>query len=428
MQATSRAALTIALAFPICSLFPATATASHHTFSSSVERFEVDGNAFGPADGTLDFVDEFDNGTIAPDWTPLLGTAVETGDAVQLKNPGTDYEIGGLSVDVSNIENATDIDDGAGDFVASAYWTPVIPVTGAEFHFQTYALTSTIEAAGLSFTNAAPGSVDPPAIAGPAIVCQLTRIDGTGYHDVSFQPVAIDPQGITGRIVFRLAFDDATNMLSCSYSLDGGTTFQSPFSPVPILTGLTSTEFLLGAGVQTESGPPPPPTTQTVPTQLLLVKKPNGALPRKIVYQAKAKAPNGNAVVGNPITGGAKLKVKLDGATQCFDMPAAGWKPIGAIGFKYADPKRLRGPVTVAEIKRTPSGIFQQKAIVLGKSYPIDVVPPNPGAQGDTNFQIGGGAEYCGSTLGGKLKPNDGKTFKATNAPAPGACNVTACP
>lgn len=43
----------------------APALVSHTTFASSVDRFEADGNAFGPADGTLDFVDEFDDGSLA---------------------------------------------------------------------------------------------------------------------------------------------------------------------------------------------------------------------------------------------------------------------------------------------------------------------------------------------------------------------------
>ena len=58
------------------------------TFSSSCDRFEVDGNAFGAADGTSDFVDEFTSATLAPNWALLLGTVVQTGGALVAKNPG----------------------------------------------------------------------------------------------------------------------------------------------------------------------------------------------------------------------------------------------------------------------------------------------------------------------------------------------------
>jgi len=58
------------------------------TFSSSCDRFEIDGNTFGPADGTLDFVDEFDSGMLAPNWTVLLGSAQETGSCSRASSKG----------------------------------------------------------------------------------------------------------------------------------------------------------------------------------------------------------------------------------------------------------------------------------------------------------------------------------------------------
>ena len=115
----SRSSWPLLFALAIVGGWPARAVASHHVFSHSVDRFEVDGNVFGPFDGTLDYVDEFDDGTIAPDWTQLLGTSVESGGVVMLKNPGTDYTIGGVSVDVSNIENEDAVVDGAGDFTGT---------------------------------------------------------------------------------------------------------------------------------------------------------------------------------------------------------------------------------------------------------------------------------------------------------------------
>src|SRR5262249_31018284 len=121
MRSSARGSWSI-LVFAAVAVLPARAVASHHVFSSSVDRFEVDGNTFGAEDGTLDFVDEFDNGTIAPDWSPLLGTNVESGGVVTLKNPGTDYTIGSVSVDVSNIENEDAVVDGSGDFTATTYW------------------------------------------------------------------------------------------------------------------------------------------------------------------------------------------------------------------------------------------------------------------------------------------------------------------
>ena len=38
------------------------------------------------------------------------------------------------------------------------------------------------------------------------------------------------------------------------------------------------------------------------------------------------------------------------------------------------------------------------------------------------NFHLGGGDQYCGSTAGGMLNPNDATTFKAKDSGAPANC------
>lgn len=79
-----------------------------------------------------------------------------------------------------------------------------------------------------------------------------------------------------------------------------------------------------------------------------------------------------------------------------------------------------------AQIKKSGNS-FRLKILLSGKLGLINVVPPNPGAQADTNFSFGGGAEYCSSTVGAAIGPNDAKTFKAKDALAPAACNIPAC-
>ena len=167
---------------------------------------------------------------------------------------------------------------------------------------------------------------------------------------------------------------------------------------------------------------------QYLPSKLFLVKNPGPTTSRKIIYKVKQLAPNDSEVEGDPIADGAKLKVKLDGNTQCFDLPAGGnWSPISTIGYKYKDPTFTNGPVKIAIIKKTPAGVFLVKAIIMATVHPITIVPPNPGVQADTNFTIGGEKQYCGSTAGGTINPNSDKTFKAKTSPAPLGCNVTPC-
>src|SRR4249919_320867 len=74
--------------------------AQTRAFSSSCDRFEIDGNAFGTADGTADFVDEF-SGTLAPNWAVLLGTAVETGGALVVRDPGVSVVLGAVPFEIS---------------------------------------------------------------------------------------------------------------------------------------------------------------------------------------------------------------------------------------------------------------------------------------------------------------------------------------
>lgn len=436
MRVSAHVSWPMVLAFAAVTGLPARAIASHHVFSYSVDRFEVDGNVFGPEDGTLDYVDEFDNGTIAPDWSPLLGTNVESGGVVTLKDPGTDYTIGGVSVDVSNIENEEAVGNGSGDFTATAYWLPSLALTDQEFHFQLYELGPVIESAGLSVGSAS--AAVPPAIVGPSISQALTQISGT-YDTLQYDTVAIDPNDVTGQIVLRISFDDATDTITNSFSLDGGSTFQSPFPPMPVFVGVSGYEFLLGGGV-IESAPPPSsptptrtplptptptpvPTPQPVGLQLLVVKNPSGPASRKIVYKVRDF---GHAIAGTPLDNGATLSIKLDGTSQCFHLPTLGWSAIGSKGFKYSDPDAQYGAVRMARIKKS-GNVFKIKAIVLGRQGPVNIVPPNPGVQADTNLSFFGGAEYCSSTAGAALGPNNAKTFKARGALAPAACNIPAC-
>ncbi len=71
--------------------------------------------------------------------------------------------------------------------------------------------------------------------------------------------VAIDPSTITGPIVLRMVFDDATDLLTCSFSLDGGLTFQTPFAPIQAFKLVPDAEVLLGAAALPPVAPPPPP-------------------------------------------------------------------------------------------------------------------------------------------------------------------------
>ncbi len=393
-------------------------------FSASCDRFEIDGNAFGAFDGTPDFVDEFDDGTLAPSWTVLLGTVTETGGDAVMHDPGTSIPLGATTLEISTIENQVHgILQGAGDFLEKSYWV-TLPTTNSEFHMQLYSVSPIIEAAGLTVNNAT-SATQQGAPAGYSVTQSLTHGFGGSFTTIHSDTVSISVSAVTGPIVLRCAFDDATDMLTCSFSLDGGTTFQSPFPSIQIFNGgVTDYDILLGAaGFQSNSQPT---STQMLPLQLLSVKNPSDPTARRVTFKAKSPRNSGTFIVGNPTVNGATLNVKLDSVTRCFSLPASGWSRFGPT-YTYVDRSGAHGPVKLAQIKQNGGGGIQNKAVILGKGGTVDIVPPNPGVQGDLDFFIGGGGEYCASTGGGTLGPNNAKNFRARNAPAPSACYVAAC-
>jgi hypothetical protein len=259
----------------------------------------------------------------------------------------------------------------------------------------------------------------------------VTQVLGGSFNQSASVP--IDPNDITGQIVLRLSVDDATDMMTGSFSLDGGATFQSPFPSMPVFVGVDEYEFLLGAGFINYSNvatptptptatPTPLPTPQPIGMNLLSVKNPSGASARKILYKVKDV---GHTLVGDPTADGATFNVKLDGTSQCFILPRLGWQRLGNNGFKYLNPDGTGGPVRLARIKKSGNS-FKVKIVISARQGTVDVVPPNPGTQADTNLRLGL-ATYCSSSAGAAIGPNDDKTFKAKFAPPPAMCNLPPC-
>jgi hypothetical protein len=177
--------------------------------------------------------------------------------------------------------------------------------------------------------------------------------------------------------------------------------------------------FFLGAARAAE---------QTIPTRGLALKNPapdGDPVKRRFTFKAKT-APGANTLVGDPTVGGATLRLKLtDGAEQCFDLPAAGWGPVGTSGFRYKD---FDGPgaVTAALIKQSFNGLFFVKLRVSGRTGTFDVVPVEGNTGFDLNLAINGGDQYCagGATTGTATD----KAYKAKGVAAPASCGVPACP
>ena len=175
---------------------------------------------------------------------------------------------------------------------------------------------------------------------------------------------------------------------------------------------------------------------QTILGKSFLVKDPSTPDKRKIVGKGK-EVGSPNTINGNPAMSGGILIVEADGGSsteQTFNLPQGTsgitgkqfWTGDSVKGFKYKDPKGENGPVKVAQIKKSASGTFTIKAVVVGKLGTIDVVPPNPGTSACVLLGLNGGDTYSVQFGPTSIFTNKGALqFKAKNPTVEGSCLTT---
>ena len=243
MTRTSRGVFTVSGAALLATLLAAMPAAAHHTiFLFRADRVEIDGNAHGPHDGSPDFIDEFDDGDLAPTFYRAYGTALESGGFAVLTNPGFHFPspFGGLT-DVSIAASWERVWGGSGDFTATSYWAPDVPPPGKSFHFTLFPTTT------LSGFHQVIGIGIADRDGGLKVEQHRTDVNqSTGAFQntvVDFLPIS--PAELTGSIGLRLLFDDSTRIVTTAYSLDGGATLLSPFSSFALRTMATANAQLL---------------------------------------------------------------------------------------------------------------------------------------------------------------------------------------
>jgi len=151
--------------------------------------------------------------------------------------------------------------------------------------------------------------------------------------------VGVDLSTVTGAIVLRMAFDDATNLLTTSFSLDGGTTFQSPFPPLPTFNVIPDGEILLGANAVAVDTPPPPPPSSPICPGVFPMTSPRLELRRlgppagdeQLQLKTKVQVHPAAIFPIDPVANGALFLVEDYGATptSLFDVLPI---PAGATG------------------------------------------------------------------------------------------------
>lgn len=402
---------------------PSPSWASHSMFFSSLDRIEIDGNIFGPADGTPDFTDDFDDGVPGASWRSMMGTSTETSGVLTFHNPGMDLP-SVPSMDASNVEHMQTLVNGAGNYTITSYWLPILPGIDRLFHLQVYGLGPSIEAAGISVSNLSATTAalySPPGLPGLAISQTLSYRDD-GYADVevlAFDAVPLDPASVTGIIALRLSLDDATDLLTTSFSLDGGATFQSPFPALWMFARANVHHILPGAAALEQRRIHP---TQFLDLQSFEVKSRRST--RTVTYFAKRyNVP----LFDRPTDGGVTLNLALDGVTQCFHMPESDWKEITVdSNYRYTDRRRAHGPVKSARFTRY-GRVFKVKVQIVGTADDVAFMPPNPGGQMDATLSFAGTTAYCTSSAGGSIRANTDRVFRVDEAPGPATCTIEDC-
>ncbi len=174
---------------------------------------------------------------------------------------------------------------------------------------------------------------------------------------------------------------------------------------------------------------------QTILGKRLLVRDPSAgtdAAKRKVVVTAKETS-SPDTIVGSPLSAGAVLEVAANGSnstSQTFVLlqgtdgkGKSFWRDLSSTGFKYADPRGEQGPVKKVVFRRTPSGKFSLKVVILGKNGSLDVVPPAPGTDGYATLRFPGGDRYCVEYGPSAQSKNDGAKLWRVSA-----VTVEGCP
>ncbi len=222
------------------------AASSFAAYVYYLDRFELTGTQPPTA-----IIDEFNDNSINSSlWEIYDPTVVESGGTVSFSNPGTldSYPLGKLFItsEMSYLDSRFSMVDGGGNYTATSTWTGVIPLEN-QFYIMNHDTGLPDENTFIGIFN---WDTDISNFLGTSagLMIFFGRIGNLGTGDFEIQEISLDPTDITGNILLRMAFNDTSNEFSGSYSLDGGTTFVSPFDALaPPVGGLTLGDWTLGA-------------------------------------------------------------------------------------------------------------------------------------------------------------------------------------
>jgi hypothetical protein len=269
-------------------------------FSYQLDSFEVSA-PFLPGGHVID---EFDDGVLEPWVTNGFGTAVEADGVVTFSNPAVadswaPFRLVTLHRSDIFAPPTFAVQAGQGSFEATSIWlTPPEPPSGFYGLALTYivpgtwnneTMSGTLRTYSVFTSNLSEGLATAfadgiPTPGGLAIGQVTGLVDGVGpgnldtEEQLEFFPQSslIDPFSVTGPIVLKLIYDDNVQEISTAFSVDGGTTYVSPFPPLSVAlpTGTGAANFDLIADPPTLVGdcPEAPASCLTAQKHSLKIK------------------------------------------------------------------------------------------------------------------------------------------------------------
>ena len=203
------------------------ADSSAASFQYEVDYFEVNNTR-----------DDFDDGVLDP-WIIEYGTAIETSGFVKLSNPGQveTQGFGYITIESSEIftNDASFIVSSDADFVATSKWKAVIPNVNQGFQMKLdiheQVGPDDLEIFYIELYNIGSISADYFGVEEGLYVI-FDRYNPNGIRFEEQQLFHIDNPNPSEGILLSMSYNHIANQITGEFSLDGGQSFNSPFSPI----------------------------------------------------------------------------------------------------------------------------------------------------------------------------------------------------
>lgn len=238
------------------------AQAQASPFSYQLDSARVAGNASGGAGCFEEFVGGLGG------WTQVRGDAVASAGLVTFQNPGalegvlqTEYDLDLEREDIQG-PSACFVSLGGGDAIFTTVWVNHLPALPGGYYQQqfVYALSPTLAESITVSLERFNASVAGELGIAPGLHVSQSRLllDSTDPNDIVLAaPIQSQTAAITEselanatgeRTHLRLTYEDSSQTVYASYSLDGEATYQSPFTPLVSNFGASIGPGLFWAG------------------------------------------------------------------------------------------------------------------------------------------------------------------------------------